>query len=121
MGSSKINCKKLIEAWVYRSSFIDKGKLGPKLKVAISPKVEKPHPPKLGCIHFYINLYLHEFFELNLFESIFDPHGLSIVRKGNSAKFDGNKQYLRNREATPTKIGVYAFDINPYLHKYHSI
>ena len=35
----------------------------PFLKVAISPKLEKSHPPKLVCMHNDINPYLHEFFE----------------------------------------------------------
>ena len=33
------------------------------LKVAISPKPEKVHPPKLVCIHLTFKLYLHDFFE----------------------------------------------------------
>ena len=37
----------------------------PFLKVAISPKPEKSHPPKLMCMHNDINPYLHEFFWAN--------------------------------------------------------
>ena len=37
-----------------------------------------------------------------------------MVRKGNLAVFEGNG-ISKTREATPTKIGVHAFDINPYL------
>ena len=38
-------------------------------------------------------------------------------RKGNLAIFEGNN-ISETREATPTKIGVHAFDINPYLHEF---
>ena len=40
-----------------------------------------------------------------------------MVRKGNLAKFESSK-ISKTREATLTKIGVHARDINPYLHKF---
>ena len=40
-----------------------------------------------------------------------------MVGKGNLAIFEGGN-ISETRMATPTKIGVYAFDINPYLHKF---
>ena len=40
-----------------------------------------------------------------------------MVGKGNLAVFEGNS-ISETREGTPTKIGVHAFDINPYLHKF---
>ena len=40
-----------------------------------------------------------------------------MVRKGNLAVFEGSI-ISETRVATPTKIGVYALDINPYLHKF---
>ena len=40
-----------------------------------------------------------------------------MVRKGNLAVFEGHG-ISKTGEATPTKIGVHAFDINPYLHKF---
>ena len=39
-----------------------------------------------------------------------------MVGKGNLAVFEGNS-ISETGEGTPTKIGVLAFDINPYLHK----
>ena len=36
-------------------------------------------------------------------------------RKGNLTVFEGSG-ISETGEVTPTKIGVYAFDINPYLH-----
>ena len=61
---------------------------------------------------FYVNLYLHEFFELILF---FDPHGLyspwfkrEIWPNLNMSKI------LETEEATPTKIGFHAFHVNLY-------
>ena len=38
-------------------------------------------------------------------------------RKGNLAVFEGSG-ISETKETTSTKIGVYAFDINPYLHKF---
>ena len=40
-----------------------------------------------------------------------------MVGKGNLAIFESSG-ISKNGESTPTKIGVYAFDINPYLHKF---
>ena len=39
------------------------------------------------------------------------------VRKGNMAIFESSG-ISETREATSTKIGVDAFDINPYLHEF---
>ena len=38
-------------------------------------------------------------------------------RRGNLAVFE-SIGISEIEEATPTKIGVHAFDINPYLHKF---
>ena len=40
-----------------------------------------------------------------------------MVQKGNLAKFDSSN-ISESREATPTKIGVHALGINPYLHEF---
>ena len=40
-----------------------------------------------------------------------------MVRKGNLTVFEGSS-ISKTKETTPTKIGVYAFDINPYLHEF---
>ena len=40
-----------------------------------------------------------------------------MVRKGNLVVFEGSS-ISETREALPTKIGVYACDINPYLHEF---
>ena len=40
-----------------------------------------------------------------------------MVRKGNLAVFEGS-DISKTKMATPTKIGVHAFDINPYLQKF---
>ena len=42
-----------------------------------------------------------------------------MIQKGNLAKFEG-KLISETREATPTKIGVHAQYINPYLHDFLS-
>ena len=65
----------------------------------------------IGFRAFRINLYLHQFFELN---TIVYPHGLwPMVRKGNLAKFE-KKQISKTGEAMPTKIGLHAFPNNLY-------
>ena len=40
-----------------------------------------------------------------------------MVRKGKLAIFEGTNN-SKTKEATPTKIGVHACDINPYLHEF---
>ena len=39
-----------------------------------------------------------------------------MVRKGNLAVFESN--IFETGKGTPTKIGVHALDINPYLHEF---
>ena len=43
-----------------------------------------------------------------------------MVRKGNLTVFEGSS-ISETGEATPTKIGVHAFDINPYLHEFFEL
>ena len=40
-----------------------------------------------------------------------------MVRKGNLVVFEGSS-ISEIGEAQPTKIGVYACDVNPYLHEF---
>ena len=40
-----------------------------------------------------------------------------MVRKGNLAIFKSSNIF-KTEEAVPTKLGVHAFDINPYLHEF---
>ena len=40
-----------------------------------------------------------------------------MVRKGNLAIFEGSS-ISETEQAIPTKIGVHACDVNPYLHKF---
>ena len=40
-----------------------------------------------------------------------------MVRKENLAIFEGSN-ISETKKATPTKIGVHACDINPYLHEF---
>ena len=40
-----------------------------------------------------------------------------MVGEGNLAVFEGSN-ISETREATPTKIGVHALDINPYMHEF---
>ena len=43
-----------------------------------------------------------------------------MVRKGNLAVFEGSG-ISETGEVTPTKIGVHACDINPYLHEFFEL
>ena len=43
-----------------------------------------------------------------------------MVRKGKLAIFESSN-ISETGEATPTKIGVHAFDINPYLHEFFEL
>ena len=45
---------------------------------------------------------------------------LAMVRKGKFAIFESSN-ISETKEATPTKIGVHAFDINPYLHDFFEL
>ena len=40
-----------------------------------------------------------------------------MVRRGNLAIFEGSS-ISETKRTTPTKIGVYGCDINPYLHEF---
>ena len=90
----------------------------PFLRVMVYPKLEKSHPPKLVCMHLTSTFTCMNF--LSKFRSIkfFDDHGLfSMVRKGNLAVFESSN-ISETGEAMPTKTGVHACDINPYLHEF---
>ena len=82
----------------------------PFLKVAISPKLEKPRSLKLVCMHLTSIPICMNF--LSQFQALqfFDDHGLYDRFEGSNISETG--------EATPTKIGVHACDINPYLHEF---
>ena len=43
-----------------------------------------------------------------------------MVGKGKLAVFEGSN-ISETRVATPTKIGVHALDINPYLHEFFEL
>ena len=76
-------------------------------------------PTKIGVHVHDINHYLHEFFEPIPINKFFDDHGLymySPCSKGNLAVFESSN-ISETGEATPTKIGVHALDISPYLHE----
>ena len=40
-----------------------------------------------------------------------------MVKKGNLAVFEGSN-ISETEKVMPTKIGVYAFDIDPYMHEF---
>ena len=85
----------------------------PFLKVAVSPKPKRSHPPKLVYMHLTFIPTCMNF--LRRFQSIefFDDHG-PMVRKGNLAVFESSN-ISETEVATSTKNGVHAFDIHTYL------
>ena len=86
----------------------------PFLRVAVSLKLERSHPPKSVCMHVTLTSTCINF--LSRFRSIkfFDDHGLP---KGNLAVFESSG-ISETGEVTPTKIGVHACDVDFYLHKF---
>ena len=66
------------------------GENWPFLKVAVSPKPERSHPPKLLCMYVTSTSTCMNF--LSRFRSIkfFDDHGQSMGRKGNLAVFESS-------------------------------
>ena len=77
-------------------------------KGAKSPKPKMPRPPKLVCMHFMSTSTCMNFFIV---------HG----PKGNFGRFEGKQKrgkISETKDATPTKIGLYAFHVNLYLHEF---
>ena len=73
---------------------------------------------KLGAHVHLINIYLHEFFQLILIDSIFrlpwySPWSERELWPNLKANF-----VSETGEATPTKIGLHAFHTNLYLHEF---
>ena len=74
---------------------------------------------KIGVHELDINHYLHEFFEL-----IFDRLNFLMIMdyspcpKREIWPFSKGSYISETKEATPTKTGVHARDINPYLHEF---
>ena len=88
------------------------------LRVAVSPKLKRPRPPKSMYMHVTSTHTCMIF--LSQFRSIkfFDDHGLlSMVGKGNLAIFEGCG-ISETEETTPTKIDVHTCYINTYLHDF---
>ena len=73
-------------------------------------------PTKIGVHALDINPYLHEFIDLILFDSIFSlPWTIPWSEREIWPNLKGSN-ISKTKKVVPTKIGVHAFDINPYLH-----
>ena len=71
----------------------------------VSPKLKKwPRPPKLVCMHLHINPYL-----------FLIPIRLNFLM---TMDYSSISETSETRVTTPTKIGVHALDINPYLNEF---
>ena len=92
------------------------------LRVAVSPKPERSHPPKSVYMHVTSMPTCLNF--LSQFRSIkfFGDHGLYSPwsKRKNWPFLKGTKMSYNSEtgEATPTKIGVHTYLINTYLHKF---
>ena len=73
----------------------------------------KAHSTKIGLHAFHINLYLLWIFWAN---SIFWEAKSMAVLKGNFGKWRSHNS--ETGIATPTKIGLHAFQVNFYLHEF---
>ena len=74
-------------------------------------------PTKIGVHACYINAYLHKFFEPIPIDSIFLMTMDYMVRNGSLAVFESSS-ISKTGDATPTKIGLHAFNVNLYLHEF---
>ena len=84
------------------------GEIWPFLKVPISPKPERSHPPKLVCIYVTSTPTCMIFLSRFRLIKYFDDHGL----------YFGSTNISETEEVTPTKIGVHVCYINTYLHDF---
>ena len=118
-------------AWIFWADFIFwppwtivhgwKGKFGRfegKQKEEKSPKPEKPRPPKLVCMHFTWTSICMNF--LSRFHFL-TPMDYSPWFEGKIWPFwtqTKRGKISETGEATPTKIGLHAFQITLYLHEF---
>ena len=85
----------------------------------ISPKLERPCPPKLVSMHFTSTSTC-----INLFSRFYFLTPMDHGPKGKFGRFEGKRKrgkILETGEATPTKIGFHAFHINLYLHEFFEL
>ena len=90
-----------------------------KQKGAITPKPEKPHPPKLVSMHFMSTSTCMNF--LSRFHFLTPMDFIAHGPKGNFGHFEGKQKGAKiseTKKATPTKIGLHSFHVNLYLHEF---
>ena len=75
-------------------------------------------PTKIGVHIFDINPYLHKFIELIPIDFFLMTMDYSPWSERKIWLFFLSSNISKTGDAMPTKIGVHAFDINPYLHKF---
>ena len=94
------------------------GRFGGKQKGAITPKLEKIRPSKLICMRFRSTPTCMNFLSQFYFLTPMDYSPWSeekIWPFWRQAKRSHNSE---TRVATPTKIGLHAFQVNSYLHEF---
>ena len=90
-------------------------------KLILSPKPERPHPPKLVCMHLTsiptcINV-LSRFRSIDFLMTM----DYSPCPEREIWPFFKGSNISETGETTPIKTGVHALDIHPYLHKFFEL
>ena len=89
-----------------------------KQKGAITPKLERPRPPKLVCMHFMSTSTCMNFLSQFYFLA---PMDSSPWLKGKFGRFEGKLKRGKISETgdtTPTKVDLHAFQTNLCLHEF---
>ena len=88
-------------------------------KLILSPKPERLRPPKLVCMHVMsIPTCINVLSQFRLIK-FFDDHGLySPCPEREIWLFLKGSHISETGRVKPTRAGVHARDINPYLHKF---
>ena len=89
-----------------------------KQKGAESPKLERPRPPKLVCMHFTSTSTCMNFLRRFYFLTTMDYSPWSEGKFWPFLKQAKRSHNSETGEVTPTKIGLHAFQVNFYLHEF---
>ena len=87
-------------------------------KEAITPKPERPHPPKLVSMHFTSTSTCMNFLSRFYFLTPMDYSPWLEGKFWPFLKANKRSHNSETRETTPTKIGFHAFQVNLYLHEF---
>ena len=83
-----------------------------------SPKPKKPHPPKLVCMRFRSTSTCMNFLSQFYFLTLMDYSPWSEGKFWLFLKANEMSKISETEKATPTKIGLHAFQVNLYLYEF---